>query len=63
MTDCEEIMNRFVVYDEKIVKGFIVQIFYYVRSLSTVKQNDQELKDIAAGTKKSKRDFETYSHR
>src|ERR1700677_4375869 len=41
--DCEKYMEQYASYDEKIVKGLIVQIFYHVESYNLVNNIDEEL--------------------
>jgi len=46
-TDCEKLMEEYTLYDEKIIKGLIVQLYYFAQSHIVMKTQDDELKNIA----------------
>ena len=46
--DCEQMMDEYTSYDEKIVKGLIVQMYYFGYSPNVIKTVDHELKAMAA---------------
>lgn len=46
--DCEKLMDEFTQYDEKIIKGLIVQVYYYFTcSIDIVLAYDTELNKMA----------------
>jgi hypothetical protein len=46
--DCEKLMDEFTEHDEKVIRGSIVQLYYYVRSYNMIKIMDDELTRLAA---------------
>lgn len=46
--DCEKWMDEFTEHDEKVIRGSIVQLYYYVRSFPMIKIMDDELTLLAA---------------
>jgi hypothetical protein len=47
--DCGELMDEYSLYDEKIVRGFIVQVYYYARTAREMCAIDEELNHLAIG--------------
>lgn len=45
--DCEKAMEEYSSYEEKVISGLIVQMFYFAYTINTIKEIDQELVDIA----------------
>lgn len=46
--DCEKLMDSFTDYDEKVVRGTIVQVYYFFDSVNMLKTYDVEVKAIAS---------------
>ncbi len=45
--DCEKLMEEYTAYDEKIVRGVVVQLYYFAQSPTVIKSQDDELKMLA----------------
>lgn len=45
--DCEKMMDEFTSYDEKVIQGFIVQMYYHAYSMNIIYATDEELKKLA----------------
>lgn len=46
--DCEKLMDEYTSYNEKVISGLVVQLYYSAYSLDTVCETDAELCAIAA---------------
>lgn len=45
--DCETYMEKISAYEEKIINGLIVQVYYYFMSFEAIGKNDKEILSIA----------------